>query len=336
MKANDNQQGLQGGKIRGVLLLVSLLMVLAFHPGSAQQQDFALWLQELRAEAKQLGIRDQTLDKALTGLRPLPRVIELDRKQPEVTLTYSQYVQRVLSAARTQHGKELYHTHRSLLNEIGAAYGVQPAVIVALWGIETDFGEVTGNFSVIASLATLAYDGRRSALFRRELLDALRIIDDGHISAKAMLGSWAGAMGQNQFMPSSFRQFAVDYNGDGRRDIWNTLADVFASTANYLARSGWQRQASWGCRATVPAHVDQALVGLEVRKSLAGWYSLGLQTQCGERNGLQQEASLLLPEGPGGPAFLVYHNYHMLLKWNRSTYFALTVGQFADAIDNGK
>jgi membrane-bound lytic murein transglycosylase B len=208
-------------------------------------------------------------------------------------------------------------------------------VIVALWGIETDYGESTGNYPVLASLATLAYDGRRSAMFRRELLDALIIIDEGHISAKAMLGSWAGAMGQNQFMPSSFRQFAVDHNGDGRRDIWKTLADIFASTANYLSRSGWQRQASWGCKAVAPANLDPALVGLEVRKPLASWQALGLQSSCEARNGSTQEASLLLPEGPGGPAFLVYHNYHTLLKWNRSTYFALTVGQLADAIGQG-
>jgi membrane-bound lytic murein transglycosylase B len=169
-------------------------------------------------------------------------------------------------------------------------------------------------------------------MFRRELLDALSIIDEEHISAKAMLGSWAGAMGQNQFMPSSFRQFAVDYNGDGRRDIWNTPADVFASIANYLARSGWRSNTSWGCRATVPGNLDPTLVGLEVRKPLASWQALGLSTGCEDGDRAVQQASLLLPEGPGGPAFLVYDNYHTLLKWNRSTYFALTVGQLADAI----
>jgi membrane-bound lytic murein transglycosylase B len=331
MQAMRNTSQAQSTRTIAVLGLIGLAIILLSQT-MAQQQDFAVWLREFRVEAKQTGISDKTLDAALTGLRPLSRVIELDRKQPETTLTYSQYVQRVLSPARALEGKTLLNTHRVLLTEIGTAYGVPPAIIVALWGIESDYGEGTGNFSVIASLATLAYDGRRSAMFRRELLEALKIIDEGHISVKAMLGSWAGAMGQNQFMPSSFRQFAVDYNGDGRRDIWNTPADVFASIANYLARSGWQQQESWGCRAIVPATMDTALAGLEVRKTLATWQALGLQSSCGERNGATLQASLLLPEGPGGPAFLVYNNYHALLKWNRSNYFALTVGQLADAI----
>jgi membrane-bound lytic murein transglycosylase B len=332
MKANSQKSQAQRTRVVAVLVLVGLAVMPLVAQVMAQQKDFAAWLWELRLEAQQLGISNKTLDAALTGLRPLPRVIELDRKQPEVTLTYSQYIQRVLSPARAQEGKALFNTHRALLTEIATVYGVQPAIIVALWGIESDYGEATGNFSVVASLATLAYDGRRSAMFRRELLEALKILDEGHISSKGMLGSWAGAMGQNQFMPSSFRQFAVDYNGDGRRDIWNTLADIFASIANYLVQSGWQRQESWGCKAIVPATVDTSLAGLEVRKPLAIWQELGLQTSCGERNGATQQASLLLPEGPGGPAFLVYNNYHALLKWNRSNNFALAVGQLADAI----
>ena len=335
MKAKHTTHKAHGTRVMAGLGLPGLVVLLWVSQAVAQPPDFAVWLRELRAEAQQLGISDKTLDAALTGLRPLPRVLELDRKQPEVTLTYSQYFQRAFSTARAQQGRELLHTHRLLLADIGTTYGVQPAMIVALWGIETDFGEATGNFPVIAALATLAYDGRRSAFFRRELLDALSIIDEGHISAKAMLGSWAGAMGQNQFMPSSFRQFAVDYNGDGRRDIWNTVADVFASIANYLSRSGWRNNAKWGCRATVPGNIDTTLVGLEVRKPLASWQALGLRSSCTEPDGATQQASLLLPEGPGGPAFLVYDNYHVLLKWNRSAYFALTVGQLADAIGYG-
>jgi membrane-bound lytic murein transglycosylase B len=296
----------------------------------AQPADFTSWLRELRAEALQSGISEPTLNAALSGIRPLPRVIELDRRQPEATLTYSQYIQRVLSASRTQRGKSLFETHRALLTDIGSTFGVPPAVIVALWGIETDYGRISGDFPVLAALATLAYDGRRSAFFRRELLEALKIIDEGHITPKAMLGSWAGAMGQNQFMPSSFRQYAVDYNSDGRRDIWGTLPDVFASTANYLARSGWHQGESWGCRVTVPVHVGAAHAGLEVYKSLPDWQALGVQTSCSDHQARQ--ASLVLPEGTDGPAFLVYDNFYTLLKWNRSTYFALAVGQLADAI----
>jgi len=301
--------------------------------GMAQQRDFATWLQELRTEAVALGIRPQTLDAALTGLRPLMRVLELDRKQPEDTLTYAQYLERTLPAARVQKGLRLLNEHRALLQEIGTKYDVPPGIIVALWGMETDFGRATGNFSVLASLATLAYDGRRSALFRRELLEALKIVDAGHVRPEAMTGSWAGAMGQNQFMPSSFMQYAVDYDGDGRRDIWTTVADVFASTANYLASSGWRRREPWGQRVVLPADFDVATNAGQPSRTLASWQALGVR--CADSSAFPTDielASLVLPSGSTSPAFLVYPNYQVLLKWNRSHYFALTVGQFADQL----
>jgi membrane-bound lytic murein transglycosylase B len=318
----------------GLLACVSLAVMLAWSDtATAPERGFATWLQDLRAEAISLGIRQQTLDTALTGLQPLPRVIELDRKQPEETLTYAQYLERTLPAARVQKGRRLLNEHRALLQEIGTKYGVPPGVIVALWGMETDFGRMTGNFSVLASLATLAYDGRRSALFRRELLDALKIVDAGHVRPEAMTGSWAGAMGQNQFMPSSFLQYAVDYNGDGRRDIWTTLADVFASTANYLARSGWQERATWGYRVVLPAGFEAPPSSDQMRKPRAAWQVLGVRRADG---GVLPDGSelalLVLPGGVTGPAFLVYQNYQVLLKWNRSAYFALTIGQFADQL----
>src|SRR5262245_23788840 len=299
----------------------------------AQQRDFATWLQELRAEAVALGIRPQTLDTALTGLQPLPRVLELDRKQPEDTLTYAQYVERTLPASRVQKGRRLLNEHRALLQEIGAKYGVPPGIIVALWGMESDFGRMTGNFSVLAALATLAYDGRRSALFRRELLEALKIVDAGDVRPAAMTGSWAGAMGQNQFMPSSFLRYAVDYDGDGRRDIWTTLADVFASTANYLARSGWQERATWGYRVVLPAGFEVPPTNAQMSKPRTAWQVLGVRrTDGGVLPDGPEPALLVLPGGVTGPAFLVYQNYQVLLKWNRSAYFALTVGQFADQL----
>src|SRR5215470_1870580 len=262
--------------------------------GMAQQRDFTTWLQELRAEAVALGIRPQTLDAALTGLRPLPRVLELDRKQPEDTLTYAQYLERTLPASRVQKGLRLLNEHRALLQEIGTKYDVPPGIIVALWGMETDFGRMTGNFSVLAALATLAYDGRRSALFRRELLDALKIVDAGHVRPEAMTGSWAGAMGQNQFMPSSFLQYAVDYDGDGRRDIWTTLADVFASMANYLARSGWQERETWGHRVVLPAGFEASTNSAQMSKPRTAWQALGVRRADGA----------VLPDGPE-PALLV-------------------------------
>lgn len=316
------------------LACVSWVVVLAWGgTGATQERDFAAWLQDIRAEAMTLGIRAQTLDATLTGLRPLPRVIELDRKQPEETLTYAQYLERTLPASRVQKGRRLLHEHRALLQEIGDKYGVPPGVMVALWGMETDFGNVTGNFPVLAALATLAYDGRRSDLFRRELLAALKIVDAGHVRPDAMTGSWAGAMGQNQFMPSSFLQYAVDYNGDGRRDIWTTLADVFASTAHYLARSGWQARATWGHRVVLPAGFEIPSNSDQMHKSPTAWHALGVRrADGGVLPDGPEPVLLVLPGGATGPAFLVYQNYQVLLKWNRSTYFALTVGQFADQL----
>lgn len=316
-------------------LICLSLLCLAFwgRVGRAQERDFAGWLQELRGEALARGIRAQTLETALAGIVPLPRVLELDRKQPEDALTYAQYLERVLPASRLQRATRLLQEHRALLQEIGGKYGVPPGLIVALWGVETDFGRVMGHFSVLSSLATLAYDGRRSAFFRRELLDALQIVDEGHVRPAAMIGSWAGAMGQNQFMPSSFLRHAVDYDGDGRRDIWSTLADVFASTANYLARSGWHWGEPWGHRVVVPDGFDLAANTGQVSKAVAAWQGLGVRRLDGAPLPTHLEAASLIVPGTGASmTFLVYANYQVLLKWNRSNYFALTVGQFADQL----
>ena len=315
-----------------VLPLLLLATGYATHIG-AQEEDFAAWVAAFRQEALTEGIGSDTLDAVLPGLTFRSRVVELDRRQPEGTLTYAGYLSRVLPPARVNRGKRLLRKHRALLTEIGEAYGVQPRFIVALWGIESDFGRVTGGFPVLDALATLAFDGRRGAFFRGQLLDALRIVDDGHIQPDKMLGSWAGAMGQSQFMPSSFQQFAVDHDGDGRRDIWETLPDVFASAANYLARAGWQYDQTWGRRVRLPAGFDVDLTGLEVTKSLDKWQALGVRRSNGEDLPTRPlPASVILPGGPDGPAFLTYPNYRVLLKWNRSHYFATTVGQFADML----
>lgn len=323
-----------------VFMLVGLFgaMTLLFsNAARADRRDFDTWLQNLRAEAQQLGIRNTTLDAALTGLEPLPRVIELDRKQPESTLTYTQYVELVMPQRRIMKGRALLDRHRDLLTQIEAQYGVPPHVVVALWGIESDYGLRTGGFQTIAALATLAYDGRRGAYFRRELLDALRILDDGHIAADMMRGSWAGAMGQSQFMPSSFLNAAVDFNGDGRRDIWTTLDDVFASTANYLMRAGWQAGETWGQRVTLPDDLDRALLDLHVKKSVDAWHRLGVRATDGGSllETPFQQASLVAPSEGDEPAFLVFHNFRVFLKWNRSTYFALAVGNLSDQIRRG-
>jgi membrane-bound lytic murein transglycosylase B len=291
------------------------------------------WLDALRAEALQRGIGAETLDAALRDIKPIPRVIELDRRQPEGRMTFAEYLKIVAPPSRVQRGRSLLAQHKALLDEVSATYGVPASVIVALWGVESDYGRRTGGFSVIGALATLAYDGRRGAYFRRELLDALQILNEGHITSALMTGSWAGAMGQSQFMPSSFLSRAVDHDGDGRRDIWTTYADVFASAANYLKRAGWRQGQRWGRRITLPADFDAALIDLNVAKSLGEWQALGVRNAKGQAlPNASLDASLVAPDGPDGPAFLIYHNFRVLLTWNRSTYFGTAVGLLSDQI----
>lgn len=225
------------------LKYASLLFFLAIaEPAWAKtDQSFATWLTEFKKEARKEGISDKTLKEAFAKTKPIPRVIELDRKQPETMLTLEEYLEKIVTVTRIETGREMLAKHRSLLTGIGEEYDVEPEFIVALWGIETNYGGNTGSYSTIDALATLAHDGRRSSFFRKELLNALKIIENDHISATDMRGSWAGAMGQCQFMPSSFLSYAVDYDNDGKHDIWGTLPDVFASIANYLRKVGWKK-----------------------------------------------------------------------------------------------
>jgi membrane-bound lytic murein transglycosylase B len=316
--------------VRAFVLFLALVS-----PGVAiAGEDFPTWLAGVRAEAQALGVREATLDKALTGIEPIPRVIELDRKQPEFTLTFKKYLERVVNDRRARLGRAKLVEHRELLEAVSRKYKVQPRFIIALWGIETDFGRITGGFPVVASLATLAHDGRRSKFFRKELMLALQIIDQGHISAKKMIGSWAGAMGQNQFMPSSFHAYAVDYDGDGNKDIWGTLPDVFASIANYLSKSGWRDDQTWGRAATVPADFKAALTGRKLRKRLSEWQALGVRQADGSALPSRDlEASVVSPEKNSlRPVYIAYHNYRVILRWNRSDYFAIAVGTLSDRL----
>lgn len=309
-------------------MLVLLLVVLAM-PAQAAQNDFSVWLKKLRQEAAKSGISKGTLQRALADLEPIPRVIELDRRQPEFTQTFSEYLGRVVSENRVQTGARLLRENRALLTTVGDKYGVPPAIIVALWGIESDYGRLTGGYSAVAALATLAFDGRRPAFFRTELLELLRLIDRGRIRVDPLTGSWAGALGQVQFMPSTFRRYAVDWDGDGQADIWNSRADAFASAANFLAGAGWTAGAGWGMDVRLPAKFDSSLAGLDNRRSLREWRTLGLEQITGDD---LLTASLLLPEGIDGPAFLVLENFRVLLRWNRSNSFALAVGHLADRL----
>lgn len=294
---------------------------------------FGLWVQELRTEASAAGIKEALLERALRDIIPNERVVELDRKQPESTRTFTQYLSTAVSQDRITEGREHFQTHRALLTEIGAKYGVQPQFIVALWGIETNFGGYTGNFSIIEALASLAYDGRRSEFFRKELINALHILDQGHISLSEMEGSWAGAMGQCQFMPTSFLSFAVDYDGDGRKDIWNSLPDIFASIANYLSKSGWSNAVSWGMQVRIPATLPDSLLDGKQYKNVSEWAAMGVRDATGAPlPNMPVQAALTVPGKRHENTYMVFSNYDVLLKWNRSRYFATAVGLVSDAI----
>lgn len=294
---------------------------------------FAQYLDKIRDQALQQGISQTTLDTALTQVTYLHRSVSADRNQPERRLTLDEYLPRAVPQWKIDKARKLYQQHQQQLSVIGKKYGVQPRFIVALWGIETNFGSYTGNTEVINALATMAYEGRREAFFRKELLNALQILDEGHIPFADMTGSWAGAMGQTQFMPSSYLSFAVDENGDGRKDIWKTLPDVFGSVANYLSKSGWNNQRTWGRQVKIPDSLTLDGMGLDHTKSLAEWQRLGVRRYDGsDLPTAALDAALIAPDGHNGRIYLVYNNYQVLMKWNRSLYFGCAVGYLANRI----
>ena len=297
----------------------------------SQEQSFDDWVAELRVEASSLGISDSTL-AALDELEaPLERVLELDNSQPEFVQTFTRYLSLRITPNQIRQGQGLLQQHAALLAEVRQQYGVQPHYLVSFWAVESNYGRSTGGFSVLQALATLAYDPRRADFFRRELLIALRIIDEGHIAANSMSGSWAGAMGQLQFMPSIFNQYGVDGDNDGRVDIWNSLPDIFHSAANFLSQSGWQGDERWGREVLLPENFDFSLSGTGTRKSLQDWAELGVTQVNGNPIPLaNMNASVILPAGAAGPAFLAYTNFRTTMTYNPSTFYALTVGHLAD------
>ena len=300
---------------------------------------FDEWLLNIENLAIERGISKITADNALNNLERNPRVIELDRDQPEFTLTHEEYLNNTVTENRAKKGKDLYNEHKILLNKIRKEFGVQERFLLSLWGIETSFGRYTGSFNVVRSLATLSHDLRRRDFFTDELLNALQIIDEGHINVQDMNGSWAGAMGQNQFMPSSFLNFAYDFDEDGRKDIWNTLPDIFASSANYLSQSGWDDNLTWGREVIITNDIDKSLITtsakkINVSKSLNEWSSLGVKKTNGQfLPDKNIQAYLVYPDGEKGKKYLVYENFKVLMKWNRSLFFGISVGTLSDMIE---
>lgn len=338
----DSNAGKPHGRRRQLGLLAGLFFGIAAQgalaqtpqkPAPAPDPAFAAWVAELRKEALGQGISDATLDSALTGITPIERIIELDRRQPEFTQTFWRYLDLRVNEKRITRGKALLAQHADLLKAVEEKYQVQPRFLVSFWGLESNFGDHFGGYPVVQAVATLAYDPRRSRFFRSQLLDALRILDRGDITAGKMRGSWAGAMGHLQFIPSTFVRYAVDEDGDGRRDIWNSLPDVFGSAANYLSRIGWRGGETWGREVRLPEDFDVQLASLRIKKSIGEWQALGVRTMDG--NPLPEKdiaGSIVLPQGHQGPAFIVYNNFRRILNWNRSILYAVSVGHLADRL----
>src|SRR5215212_9270261 len=246
-------------------------------PATAAESDFSAFLAGMRRDATAQGIRPGTIDVAFRSVQFLPRVVELDRKQPERKFTFAEYLAKVVTQQRLDDARQKLVENGTLLQHVWQRFQVQPRFFVALWGVESDFGRTMGSYSVPAALATLAFEGRRGPMFRAELIAALKILDQGNVRTDSMVGSWAGAMGQCQFMPSTFLSYAVDFDGDGRRDIWNNRTDVLGSIANYLARLGWRGNESWGREVVVPSNFDTRLVGLDNRRPVAEWLRMGVR-----------------------------------------------------------
>lgn len=304
------------------------------------------WLVKLRVEASEKGISDKIIEQALTDIKPYPKAIKSDRAQPEFKRTFVNYSTKRLSKWRVTTGFKKQKEHQQILEKVSKAYGVQPRFILSFWGLETNYGNYTGNNEIIRSLATLAFDKRRAEYFRKELFNALTILDQGHIELKDMKGSWSGAMGQGQFMPSSFLRFAQDFDGDGKKDIWNNHADIFASIANYLRHFGWSDQQTWGRQVTLPKNASTWIDSVKAQKPengcralrahtaklpLSRWNELGIRRlNTTDLPAVDMEATLIMPDGLSGPAFLTYPNYRTILRYNCANSYALTIGLLAD------
>ncbi|MBV9538698.1 MAG: lytic murein transglycosylase [Acidisphaera sp.] len=309
----------------------------AVEVSASDAASFAAYLDGVRQEARAAGISDSVLSRALAGLHINPRVIDLDRNQPEVQFTWARYRASIVSDNRVTGGRAQMARHGALLRQVEAAYGVPGPIIVGLWGLESDYGRDVGRFNVIQAVATLAWEGRRRDYFHEQLMDCLRILQRGDIEPAQMLGSWAGAMGQTQFMPDSFLKYAVDWSRTGRRDLWNDFGCVFASTANNLAQEGWVRGEAWGSQVVLPATFDPALIGRPIRRSVQEWLNRGVRRQDGTALPLAPgvAASLIQPgqaEGDPDTYLVSAAQFAALRAYNPSDKYALCIGLLADGI----
>lgn len=288
---------------------------------------------KLQEQAKERGVSDTSL-AALGQARQLERVIQLDRSQPEFTQTFAAYFNARVTRARISEGRALLKKHRPLLEQLSRQYGIPPQYLLSFWGMETNYGSYLGRMSTIDSLATLACDQRRSGFFTEELFFALGLAERHELDFAGMQGSWAGAVGHTQFMPSAYDRYGIDGDGDGKVDLWNSIPDALASAANYLNKLGWERELRWGREVVLPDNFPYEEGGLNNRKSLAEWQALGVRrVRGGDLGAPDVEAALLIPSGAAGPKFLVYSNFDVIMRWNRSIFYALSVGHLADRIN---
>lgn len=370
-------------KFKYSLWLLSVLLMLAGR-GAHAQGEFSLWLQHLRTEAMLSGISDETVLEAVNHIQFLPDVIALDRSQPEFISPFLEYYQKRVNAQKLQNGQQLLAEHAQMLNQIEAQYGVSKFALIAFWGMETQYGRNQGKLDVLSSLATLAYEGRRTDFFRGQLLDAMRMIDNRHVTIDALKGSWAGAYGNMQFMPTTFMLYAVDGDSDGNIDVANSLPDAFASAANYLSQIGWRSHEPVMLEVQLPESFDWSSAQLNIRKPIQAWSKLGvraLHLDAGVPGFIQTikpkavrhkvtskkvakksvnklsnqpsstvtpivrtvnldmlaldvkgPAAILLPQGYRGPAFMVFDNFDVIMDWNRSVNYALSVAQMAEQL----
>jgi lytic murein transglycosylase len=299
------------------------------------RQKFGRWIADFSTSARAAGIDEATLKNAFDTVRFLPRVIELDRAQPEFTRTVGDYLGNALSPQRIARGQDKLQPLRPVIDPIAARYGVPAETLVAIWGMESHYGSFVGDIPTIDALATLGFEGRREAWAQGQLLAALKILQNRDIDRAQMIGSWAGAMGQTQFLPSNYLAHAVDADGDGRRDLWGSVPDVMASTANFLAKSGWQAGQPWGLEVRLPPGFDYARADADVRQPASLWADEGVQAMDGAPLPMLPDSAILLPASARGPAFLVGANFRTILRYNNSTSYALAVSLLAQRLAGG-
>lgn len=306
-------------------------------PVLASPQDFPLCLDKLKQVAQSEGISTHIIDSSLATLKFVPKVIELDNQQPEFNTPFGDYFGKRVTPWRIEEGRKLYAQHRTLLAKLTQKYGVPGQYIMAFWGLETNFGSYKGSMPVLDSLATLACTPRRGGYFTGELMQALKLQQKYQLRGSDMLGSWAGAMGHTQFMPTTYASYAIDGDGDGKVDLWNSTADALTSAANFLHSLGWKANERWGREVRLPANYGFTHLGSREMLSISEWSKLDVRQANGIPLSLaDMQAALYLPAGHTGPAFLGYHNFDVIMRWNRSEYYAISVGHLADRINGAE